>query len=411
MTAPLDPLLADGVIDEVLARLKSGKEADIYLVRSGLEVLAAKVYKDAHVRSFQNNAAYKEGRAVRNSRTQRAMAKGSRFGRGAEEDAWKTKEADALETLFAAGVRVPKPHLFYEGVLLMEAVSDAEGHPAPRLIDAGIPRERAAELYADLRGQIVSILRCDLIHGDLSPYNVLLAWTGPTIIDFPQVIGAAHNSQAESFFRRDLEGIHRFFAQIDPALEVRAGDAHEIWRAYVRRELSAGFVPSGRSEPRGQTGRGEGRGEGRGQRPDPRRGGAPAGSTDHRTRSGGDSRPSQRLARPPRPGAEGGPPNRPDRPSAQRPAQPPRHPQPESGRPEQAPRQHRGPPRRPTPAASASGQAPKPLRQPGSWTQPGPVVSYVGQVQPVTPQTPGQPGPSQRRRRRRGRGGGKKPTP
>ncbi|HZH04594.1 MAG TPA: RIO1 family regulatory kinase/ATPase, partial [Myxococcaceae bacterium] len=249
MTHPLDPLVADGVIDSVLSRLKSGKEADIYLVQHAGEIVAAKVYKERHVRSFKNNAAYKEGRAVRNSRTQRAMDKGSRFGRAAEEDAWKTKEADALQILFTAGVRVPKPHLFYEGVLLMEVVVDTEGHPAPRLLDATIPRERAAEWYADLRRQVVTMLTRDIIHGDLSPYNVLLAWNGPTVIDFPQVVGAAHNNQAESFFRRDLETIHRFFASIDPALQLHAQDAQEIWRAYVKRELNTDFVPPARSEP------------------------------------------------------------------------------------------------------------------------------------------------------------------
>jgi len=251
MVDPLDPLVADGIIDEVLTRLKSGKEADIYLVQHAGEIVAAKVYKERHVRSFKNNAEYKEGRAVRNTRTARAMQKGSRFGRAADEEAWKTKESEALEKLFAEGLRVPKPHLFYEGVLLMETVVDPDGHPAPRLIDASIPREQAAELYADLRQQIIRMLMCDLIHGDLSPYNVLLAWNGPTIIDFPQVVGAAHNSKAEFFFSRDLETIRRFFAAIDPSLQNRSGDAWEIWRAYVKRELNADFVPTGKAAPKG----------------------------------------------------------------------------------------------------------------------------------------------------------------
>ena len=243
MTDPLTPLLTDGIIDEVVSRLKSGKEADIYLVRRAGELLAAKVYKDRQARSFKNNAAYKEGRNVRNSRTKRAMQKGSRFGRDADEQAWKTKESEALHTLFAAGVRVPKPDLLYEGVLLMELVVDAEKRPAPRLVDADPSPDQAAELYADLRAQVVSLLRCDLIHGDLSPYNVLMAWNGPTLIDFPQVIGAAHNSQAERFFQRDLEALRQFLASKAPALQARAGDANEIWRAYVRRELTPGFVP------------------------------------------------------------------------------------------------------------------------------------------------------------------------
>ncbi|MGB8932616.1 MAG: RIO1 family regulatory kinase/ATPase, partial [Anaeromyxobacteraceae bacterium] len=246
MAEPLALLLDDGVIDEIYTRLKSGKEADIYLVRHAGEVVAAKVYKERNARNFKNNAAYKEGRRVRNTRTQRAMDKGSRFGQEASEEAWKAKESEALSRLHAAGVRVPKPVMFYEGVLLMETILDADGRPAPRLVEAAIPLEKAAEWYADVRSQAVKMLACDLVHGDLSPYNVLLAWNGPTVIDFPQVVGASHNSQAERFFERDLETIRRFFLQHDPGLSANAGDAGEIWRAFVRRELTPEFVPTGK---------------------------------------------------------------------------------------------------------------------------------------------------------------------
>jgi RIO kinase 1 len=154
----------------------------------------------------------------------------------------------------------------------MEVVVDASGHPAPRLIDAQVARHEASALYADLRGQVVRMLGCDLVHGDLSPYNVLLGWNGPVIIDFPQVVGAAHNSQAESFLRRDLENLRRHFAALDPALHASAGDVREIWRAYVRRELTPEFVPSGRSaEPT------------RGHRASPRLQQAPAESTQLRS--------------------------------------------------------------------------------------------------------------------------------
>jgi RIO kinase 1 len=246
MTDPLAPLLADGVIDEVVARLKSGKEADVWLVRHAGEIVTAKVYKARHVRSFKNNAAYKEGRQVRSSRTQRAMDRGSRFGQAASEDAWKAKESDTLHRLHAAGVRVPRPVLFYEGVLLMELVVDVHGHPAPRLVDAPLAREQAAGIYRELRKQVVGMLACDVIHGDLSPYNVLAGRDGPVVIDLPQVVDAAHNSQAESFFLRDFGNVHRFCASVDPALRAAESDGREIWRAYVRRELTADFVPTGR---------------------------------------------------------------------------------------------------------------------------------------------------------------------
>lgn len=243
MTDQLDVLIADGVIDEVLGRLKSGKEADISLVRRGADVIAAKVYKDRATRSFKNNSDYREGRKVRNSRTQRAIDRGGRFGRDAAEQAWKSAEADALYKLVGSGVRVPEPVMFYEGVLLMDLVRDAEGRPAPRLIDVAIQREAAMGVYADLVAQMIAMLCHDLIHGDLSPYNILASAHGPTIIDFPQVVSAAHSSRAEYFFLRDFDNVVRFLAGFDPSLAVHAADGRAIWRAYVSRELTPQFVP------------------------------------------------------------------------------------------------------------------------------------------------------------------------
>ena len=246
MSGNLEQLLEDGVIDEVLGRLKSGKEADVWLVRHREEVLAAKVYKERSQRSFKNNSGYKEGRTVRNTRTQRAMDRGSRFGQEAAEEAWKSAESDALHRLHAQGVRVPAPVLFYEGILLMKLVLDAEGHPAPRLIDVAFEPAAAADAYADLRAQAVRMLCSDLIHGDLSAYNVLMAVEGPTIIDFPQVISAAQNSTAAEYFKRDIENLRTFFGGFEPSLLLRNGDGHEIWQAYVRRDLTPEFVPSGK---------------------------------------------------------------------------------------------------------------------------------------------------------------------
>lgn len=247
MGSGLEHLLAEGVISEVIARLQSGKEAEVYVVRFGGRVVAAKVYKDRDHRSFKNNALYKEGRTVRSSRNQRAMDRGSRFGKAVAEDAWKSAEADALYRLHAAEVRVPTPVLFLDGVLLMELVLDAEGNAARRVIDTDLTAAQANAAYHDMLTQLVRILACDLIHGDLSPYNVLWAAAGPTVIDFPQIVSASHNSSSQRFFLRDAENILGHFVRIDRTLEARRSDAWEIWQAYVRRDLTPEFRPTGRA--------------------------------------------------------------------------------------------------------------------------------------------------------------------
>ncbi len=264
----LQQLLEDGVIDEVYNQLKSGKEAEVWLVSHRGEPVAAKLYKAREFRSFKNDAGYKEGRQVRNTRTQRAMDKGSRFGRDAAEEAWKSAEADAMFALHAAGVRVPRPVLFYDGVLLMEVIGDAEGRVAPRLVDAAITREQAGPLYRQLRDEAIKMLCADLIHGDLSEFNVLLGASGPVIIDFPQVVTAAKNSRSEQFFRRDLGNLLRFFSSFDPSLQALAFEADDVWRAYVRRDLSPGYEPRLRAGPSGGPRR-HGRPPG-GQAPGPR---------------------------------------------------------------------------------------------------------------------------------------------
>jgi len=430
---PLAPLLADGVIDEVVARLKSGKEADLWLVRHGGHVVAAKVYKARRLRSFKNDAGYKEGRRVRDTRTQRAMDRGSRFGQAAAEEAWKAKEADALHALHAAGVRVPRPVMFYEGVLLMELVVDAHGHPAPRLVDAHVKREQAAALYADLRGQAVRMLGCDLIHGDLSPYNVLLGRDGPVVIDFPQVIGAAHNSQAEAYFHRDLENLRRFLAGIDPALRAAASDAREIWRAYVRRELTPEFVPSARPEEppqghgHGREGRvhghapspgpvpGAGRAQGHGQAPghgsERARGERqphPAGvAAPRRARGAGAPAAAEPRGRPPggppgpRPPGRRGPEGRRGAPAPVviRVARPPLG---GAARPAAALRPE-GRPRGATHAPPSHAPIPRPEARPqGAPRAPAP---HAPPPQAHAPQPAGAPHPPGRRRRRRRRGG------
>jgi len=245
----LDHLLSEGIISEVLGRLQSGKEAEVFVVRCQGNVVAAKVYKDRAQRSFKNNSSYKEGRSVRNSRSQRAMERGSKYGKEAAEDAWKSAEVDALYRLHAANVRVPTPVMFFEGVLLMELVCDAAGNTAPRLIDVSLTPEQANAGYHDMLTQLVRMLSCELIHGDLSPYNVLWAAAGPTVIDFPQIVSAAQNTSSERFFLRDASNILGHFARIDRRLHTRSGDAHEIWRAYAHRDLTPDFLPTGKARP------------------------------------------------------------------------------------------------------------------------------------------------------------------
>ncbi|WP_434345369.1 RIO1 family regulatory kinase/ATPase [Myxococcus virescens] len=275
MNDSLETLLADGIIEAIIGQLKTGKEAEVWLVQHAGQVVAAKLYKERHERNFRNNVGYREGREVRNSRTRRAMEKGSRFGQNAAEDAWKSAESDSLYKLHAQGVRVPTPVLFYEGILLMEVVLDPEGHPAPRMVEAPpTTPEDAHALYVDLRGQVINMLCADLIHGDLSPYNILMSYAGPVIIDFPQTVAAARNNRAEFYFRRDLDNVRNFLASTAPWLHGAAGDTSEIWNAYVRRELTPDFVPSGnfRDGPR-HHGRGGSRNQGFHPQGDERRGG------------------------------------------------------------------------------------------------------------------------------------------
>jgi RIO kinase 1 len=342
MASGLEHLLSEGIVSEVVGRLKSGKEADVYAVNFGGRVVAAKVYKDRAHRNFKNNAAYQEGRSVRNSRSQRAMGRKTSFGVATAEAAWKTAEADALYKLHAAEVRVPTPVLFLEGVLLMELVLDDGGEPAPRLIDAPLTVEQANAAYHDMLTQLVRILACDLIHGDLSPYNVLWAAKGPTIIDFPQIISASHNSSSEAFFLRDARNILGYLASIDRSLQARSGDAMEIWRAYVRRELTPEFLPVGRSRPDAPRVRSVEPGPQR-QRPPSRGkdGGRREPQTQPRSHTGAGPKPQH-----------GAPPSSPRHPLAQRNRQPagPRPP-------------HHGPPRGPAPHNDRSRNGPA-LRAP-----------------------------------------------
>ena len=232
----LQPLLDDGIVDEVVRQLKSGKEASVYVVRCGTEIRCAKVYKNMAQRSFQQRAQYQEGRKVRGSRQARAMAKSTRFGRKEQEEAWKNTEVDALYQLVAAGVRVPQPFGFFSGVLLMELVTDADGNSAPRLGEVELSPEVAREFHEFLIGQVVRMLCTGLIHGDLSEFNILVGPQGPVIIDLPQAVNAAGNNNAFAMLERDVTNLTETLGRFAPEL-LATQYAAEMWALFEQGEL------------------------------------------------------------------------------------------------------------------------------------------------------------------------------
>ena len=250
MKAPprLQSLIEEGLIDTVVRQLMSGKEAMVYVVRCGDETRCAKIYKEATNRSFRQAVDYTENRKVKNSRQARAMAKGSKFGRQAQEAAWQSAEVDALYRLAAAGVRVPQPYNFHDGVLLMELVTDAHGDAAPRLNDVAFTREQALKHHATLIGEVVRMLCAGVVHGDLSEFNILLAHTDaeadgsvgqdvPVIIDLPQAVDAAGNNHAQRMLMRDVVNLRDFFGQFAPEL-LKTQYGPELWSLYQSGLLS-----------------------------------------------------------------------------------------------------------------------------------------------------------------------------
>jgi RIO kinase 1 len=247
MKAPkrLQSLVDEGLIDTVVRQLMSGKEAMVYVVRRGDETLCAKIYKEATQRSFRQAVDYTENRRVKNTRQARAMAKGTRYGRQAAEAAWQSAEVDALYRLAAAGVRVPRPHNFWDGVLLMELVTDGSGDAAPRLNDVSFSAEEARAHHASLLREVVRMLCAGVVHGDLSEFNILLAADGPVIIDLPQAIDAAGNNHAPRMLLRDVANLRDFFGRFAPELlETQYGP--ELWQLYQAGLLSTETVLSGR---------------------------------------------------------------------------------------------------------------------------------------------------------------------
>jgi RIO kinase 1 len=243
----IEALIQDGLVDEVIRQLMSGKEAKVYVVRCGDDIRCAKVYKEADQRSFRQNVDYTEGRKVKNSRRARAMEKGTRYGRKAQEEAWQSAEVDALQRLAAAGVRVPRPYNFLDGVLLMELVTGDDGEAAPRLNDVVLSPELAREYHCIMITQVVRMLCAGIIHGDLSEYNVLVGSEGPVIIDLPQAVDAAGNNNACSMLERDVGNLATYFGQFAPEL-LDTDYGMEIWSLYQSGKLKPESLLTGRFE-------------------------------------------------------------------------------------------------------------------------------------------------------------------
>ena len=241
----IEPLIQDGLVDEVMRQLMSGKEAKVYVVRCGDEIRCAKVYKEADQRSFRQSVDYTEGRKVKNSRRARAMEKGTKYGRKAQEEAWQSAEVDALYRLAAAGVRVPTPYNFLEGVLLMELVTGDDGSAAPRLNDLALTPELAREYHRFLITQVVRMLCAGIVHGDLSEFNILLGSDGPVIIDLPQAVDAAGNNNAAVMLQRDANNLTTYFSRFAPAL-THTQYGKEIWSLFQSVSLHPDVKLTGR---------------------------------------------------------------------------------------------------------------------------------------------------------------------
>lgn len=232
----LQPLVDDGMIDEVIVQLMSGKEAQVYVVRCGDDLRCAKVFKEARQRSFKQAVQYQEGRKVRNSRRARAMSKKTRYGQKEHEQAWLNAEVDALYRLASVGVRVPRPYGFVNGVLLMELVADDEGYAAPRLDDVILSAEQARDYHGQVMADVVRMLCAGLVHGDLSEFNVLVDRHGPVIIDLPQAVDAAGNNSAAMMLERDVDNMRAYFGRFAPDL-LATNYGKEIWALYEAGEL------------------------------------------------------------------------------------------------------------------------------------------------------------------------------
>jgi len=244
----LAPLVDYGIVTDVVRPLMSGKEAQVFIVVSDGKYCVAKVYKEAQNRTFKHRAEYTEGRKVRNSRDQRAIGKRSKHGRAQDEAAWRSTEVDMIHRLHAAGVRVPTPHHFVDGVLIMELILDADGQPAPRLADLVFDPAGAQAMYDRLIREVLRMLCAGVVHGDFSDFNVLVGADGPVIIDFPQSVDTAHNTNARKLLLRDVDNMHRFLSTFAPNTR-RFPYAEEMWELFQQNAITPDTRLTGRYRP------------------------------------------------------------------------------------------------------------------------------------------------------------------
>jgi RIO kinase 1 len=231
-----EELFDEGLITDVEMQLKSGKEASVYLCRAnpsttGSDLLVAKVFRPRRTRSFKEDAAYKSGRVILKARTRRAVHKKTRFGQEFEDAWWINREHETLELLHSVGADVPRPVRGSAFGILMEYIGDEEG-PAPQLRDVRLGHEEARVVFGRIMANVDLFLRNNLVHADLSPFNILYREGKATIIDFPQAVDARTNRNSYELLRRDLENLTRHFSRYGLTDDPESLTS-ELWYRYL----------------------------------------------------------------------------------------------------------------------------------------------------------------------------------
>jgi RIO kinase 1 len=235
----LDHFFAEGMITEILYLVKSGKEATVYCCEAhpstGMELIAAKIYRSRNQRNFKNDAIYLEGRVIGKARVRRAVENKSRFGREAGFGMWVNSEFETLTALSRAGADIPHPIARTQTTILMEYFGDREA-AAPSLGSSQLSRDQAEAAFDNLLGNIELWLAHNYIHGDLSAYNVLY-WQGQAkTIDFPQAVDPRFNPNALLLLTRDVENICRYFTRYGLDYDGRR-IAERLWHRFRRAQL------------------------------------------------------------------------------------------------------------------------------------------------------------------------------